>query len=132
MYAGGEDMSKPKWVIMVYIAADDRLANFAIESLKQLQETATDEVVVAAQFDPDGLSKAHRVRRYFFNRETRNQPLEDNAKLWGQTDSRSVNMAEPGTLTKFMEWVYRDYPAEHYCLTLWAEGPLLLFQLPAK
>ena len=45
-------MSKPKWVIMVYIAADDTLANFAIESLKQLKETATDEVVVVAQFDP--------------------------------------------------------------------------------
>ncbi|HEY2114831.1 MAG TPA: hypothetical protein VGJ51_07060, partial [Candidatus Angelobacter sp.] len=56
-----------KWVIMVYLAADDTLANFAIESLKQLQDTATEEVVVAAQFDPDGLSGAHRVRRYFFD-----------------------------------------------------------------
>lgn len=125
-------MSNPKWVIMVYMAADDTLANFAIESLKQLQKTATDEVVVVAQFDPDGLSRAHRVRRYVFNGATQNQPLKDNADLWGQTHSRSVNMAEPGTLTEFMEWVYRDYPAEHYCLTLWAEGPLLLFQLPAK
>jgi len=125
-------MSKPKWVIMVYIAANDTLANFAIESLKQLQETATNEVVVVAQFDPDGLSSEHQVRRYVFNLETRDKPLLDDNKFWGNADHRFLSMSEPGTLTEFMEWVYRDYPAEHYCLTLWAEGPLLLFQLPAK
>jgi hypothetical protein len=44
------------WTIMLYIAADDVLANFAVESLRQLYESATAStpsganVVVAAQF----------------------------------------------------------------------------------
>jgi hypothetical protein len=125
-------MTKPKWVIMVYIAADDTLANFAIESLKQLKETATDEVVVAAQFDPDGLSNEHQVRRYVFDKTTRDKPLLDDNKFWGGDDHRSLDMTLPDTLTKFMNWVYSDYPADNYCLILWGHGPELLFELPAR
>jgi Clostripain family len=125
-------MSKRKWVIMVYLAADDTLANFAIESLKQLKQTATNEVVVAAQFDPDGLSNEHQVRRYVFDKTTRNKPLLDDNKFWENSDHRSLNMADPGTLTGFINWVYRKYKAENYCLILWGHGPELLFELPAR
>src|SRR5215831_17035961 len=48
------------WTIMVYISADDVLANFAIDSLNQFRSAATtagDKVV--ALFDPnDGSKKA--------------------------------------------------------------------------
>src|SRR3954447_21062449 len=50
------------WTIMVYISADDVLANFAIDSLNQFRSAATapgDKVV--ALFDPnDGDGKAFR------------------------------------------------------------------------
>jgi hypothetical protein len=125
-----EEMNNRKWVIMVYLAADDTLANFAIESLKQLKDTATDEVVVAAQFDPDGPSAEHQVRRYVFDKTARDGPLLDDSKFWGPDEHRSLNMAEPATLSRFMNWVYRDYKAENYCLILWGHGPELLFELP--
>jgi len=130
--AGGEEMNERKWVIMVYLAADDTLANFAIESLKQLKQTATNEVVVAAQFDPDGLSSEHQVRRYVFDKTTRHKPLLDDNQCWENSDHRSLNMAEPDTLTSFINWVYRKHKAENYCLILWGHGPELLFELPAR
>ena len=50
------------WTIMVYMSADDVLANFAIDSLNQFRSAATavgDKVV--ALFDPnDGSGKAFR------------------------------------------------------------------------
>ena len=55
----GETGTNPTWAIMVYIAADGTLANFAIESLKQLRKAATNKVVVAAQFDADAESKCN-------------------------------------------------------------------------
>lgn len=122
----------PKWVIMVYLAADDTLANFAIESLKQLKATATEDVVVAAQFDPDGLSNEHQVRRYVFNESTRNKPLLDDNQFWKNTDHRSLNMTDPQTLSDFMNWVYEDYPAENYCIVFWGHGPEMLFELPLR
>jgi len=56
------------WVIMVYIAADDILANFAIESLKQLKsaagkDKAGSDILVVAQVDLDGYAKTRKTRR---------------------------------------------------------------------
>src|ERR1700678_3732978 len=59
--AASPEATKTRWTIMVYIAADAVLANFGVESLKQLNEAAgsapvpgdTASVVVAAQFSID-------------------------------------------------------------------------------
>src|SRR5690348_13077524 len=128
--AGGEEMNNPKWVIMVYIAADDTLANFAIESLKQLKDTATDEVVVVAQFDPDGLSTRHKVRRYVFDQTTRDKRLQNDDKALWAGESRDVVMTDPQTLTSFMNWAYRKYgEASNYSLFLWGHAAYeLLFE----
>jgi len=119
-----------KWTIMVYMAADSTLANFAIESLKLLRDAATEEVVVAAQLDPDGLSSLHNVRRYIFDGKNRNQLLKDEKAFWKLTENRHLDMTEPSTLADFMGWAFADYPAENYCLILWGHGPELLLELP--
>jgi hypothetical protein len=46
------------WTIMVYISADDVPANFAIDSLNQLRQAATDDGdKVIALFDPNDGNK---------------------------------------------------------------------------
>ena len=52
------------WTIMVYISADDVLANFAIDSLNQFRQAASnDGDIVMALFDPnDGSEEAFRYR----------------------------------------------------------------------
>ena len=43
-----------KCLVMVYISADDVLANFAIDSLNQLRRAASPDIVVKALFNPPG------------------------------------------------------------------------------
>ena len=61
---------------MVYISADDVLANFAIDSLNQFRSAATDVGdKVVALFDPnDGGGKAFR---YSFEVKNKDAPLSD-------------------------------------------------------
>lgn len=116
---------------MVYIAADELLASFAVESLKQLQRGANKDngLVVAAQFDSDG---ERHVRRYIFTgADSPDRPLEEDVvKLLPQP----AEMASPGALTAFINSVHEEprCQAENYCLVLWGHGDeLLLDQDPA-
>jgi len=124
------EMRKAKWTIMVYIAADDGLANFAIESLKQLRDTANSDVLVAAQFDADGSAESQEVRRFVFgkNGSVNGEPLskiDESPSL-----PASISMTEPDTLANFINWARRECISEHYCLILWGHGPELLFEAP--
>jgi hypothetical protein len=111
------------WTIMMYIAADDVLANFAVESLKQLKRAvASNRVVVAAQFDADGQRNIPRL--IFDGTGDKNGPLQDNVK---DEIPRDTNMADPQSLTDFIDWAYAQCPANHYALVLWGHGPELLF-----
>jgi len=85
---GKNAAKKTSWTIMLYIAADDTLANFAVESLKQLNKSAsapagpTDaaSVVVAAHFafpaDPsisgaaNGRGPNNTVHQYIFKADS--------------------------------------------------------------
>jgi Clostripain family len=127
--AGGEEMRK--YTLMVYMAADETLANFAIESLKQLRDAATDDVLVAAQFDPDGLSNAHPTHRYIFDGTNKGQPFRDKKEFW-EGSRPPLNMTTAEALVDFMNWVYKHYEATNYCLVLWGHGPELLIEAPVR
>jgi len=117
------------WTIMVYISADDVLANFAIESLNQLRRAAGDNIVVMAQFDPDGKQSARRFR--FDGQDDSNAPLNTTELQ----PISPVEMIDPGTLTNFVDWASTSpdgREAKHYCLILWGHGTeLLLDQDPS-
>jgi hypothetical protein len=117
------------WTIMVYISADDVLANFAIESLNQLRRAAGDNIVVMAQFDPDGKQSARRFR--FDVQDDGHAPL-DTIEL---QPISPIEMTDPGTLTNFVDWASTPpdgREARHYCLILWGHGTeLLLDQDPS-
>jgi hypothetical protein len=118
------------WTIMVYISADDVLANFAIESLNQLRRAAGDNIVVMAQFDPDGKQSARRFR--FDGQDDSHAPL-NTIEL---PPISPVEMTDPDTLTNFVDWASTPpdgREAKHYCLILWGHGTeLLLDQDPSK
>ena len=116
------------WTILVYISADETLANFAVESLKQLKRAAGDGISVAAQFDTNtGLA----VQRFVF--EGKGEPdssLEDSSV---ESIDSPVDMTDPKTLTGFMDWASNACEARHYCLILWGHGfELLLDKDPGK
>jgi len=124
--------STAKWTIMLYIAADEKLANFAIESLKQLRDTANSNVLVAAQFDSDGSDESAEVRRFIFgkNGKVKGRPLGEIQVV--PSLPATTNMTEPSTLAHFIEWASRECKSEYYCLIFWGHGPELLFEAPTK
>lgn len=117
---------KARWTVMVYMAAQNLLTNFAFESLKRLKSAAGDGIVVAAQLHAD----IHReVRRYVFadpklrqaTGELETIDVGEGKPLRGPNN----DMGTAETLTEFLNWV-ADSPecaAERYCLVLWSEGP---------
>jgi Clostripain family len=125
-----------RWTIMLYIAADGNIANFAVESLKQLNYSASTpsgaadqaKVVVAAQFAIDAPG-GQQIPRYIFN-ECSGGPLGNS--LVGHLKAPD-NMTEQQALISFLQWVY-GHPkceADKYALILWGHGPELLMQPPS-
>jgi len=54
------DAKKVHCTVMVYIQADDTLANFAVQSLRELKRAANDQVTVAAQFKANEQTDIYR------------------------------------------------------------------------
>ena len=109
------------WAILVYISADHELANFAVESLKQLKRGAGGNTIALAEahsgnqaetcryvFDGvRGLDSSHGPDSSIaLNREPQRSPLP------------SGGIADPANLTRFIEWA-SQYEAKHRCLILW-------------
>lgn len=117
---------------MLYIAADGDLANFAVESLKQLNHSAGEadksRVVVAVQFAIDAPG-GQQIPRYIFNKKSNGSISDSLADYLNAPD----NMTEQQALISFLQWVYAEprCQAEKYALILWGHGPELLFQPPS-
>jgi hypothetical protein len=132
------------WTIMLYIAADGNIANFGIESLKQLNQAVSlpagcecenhamveDEatVTVAAQFAVDAPG-GQQIPRYIFS------PRKSAGNLESGFDSylnAPDEMTEQESLTSFLQWAFAndDCKADKYALILWGHGPELLMQPP--
>lgn len=118
------------WTIMVYMVADSILANFAVESLKQLKRAAGNGVIVAAQFDVNSGPKPQKIRQFVFDGTGReNGSIDDKVVA---TLPASLDMLDPKSLTRFIDSVYarRECRARHYALVLWGHGPELLDEAP--
>ncbi len=122
---------------MMYIAADSSIANFAVESLKQINRTVATpageheeaNVVVAAQFAIDAPG-GQQVPRYIFNQSSGGSLGDSFAEYLKAPD----NMTEQQALISFLKWVYcnpKCNEADRYALILWGHGPEFLVQPPA-
>jgi len=128
------------WTIMVYISADDVLANFAIDSLNQFRSAATDVGdKVVALFDPnDGSGKAFRYSFEIKEKDalvnlagekSEEEKIQEVPLSFFGEDIDALNMADPKTLTDFINSATGplDVPKDrNYCLILWGHGTELL------
>ncbi len=96
------------WTFMVYMAADNDLAQEAVKDLQSMERVgSTDEVAIVVELDaPSGAT------RYFVGRGG-SVALE----YLGAVDS-----GNPGTLLNFIRFARERYPARHYALVLWNHG----------
>ena len=131
---GSTDNCVQDWTIMLYIAADGTIANFGIESLKQVNRSIAippgpqdQTVVVAAQFAIDAPG-GQPVARYIFNKYSGGSVGNSFVEYLDGPD----NMTEQESLISFIKWVYHrpDCKANNYALILWGHGPEFLMQPP--
>jgi len=110
------------WTLMVYISADDILANFAVESLKEMKRAAGGGVTVVAQFDAN---VGGSVPIYAFTEPDKTGSSIEKNRTGIVTGP--VDMTAAATLAGFINEATDKYPAKHYALVLWGHGPELLF-----
>ena len=109
-----------KWTILVYMDGDNDLDSCAWNDLMELESvSSTDEIKIVTQLDPyDSCSGTYR---YYITGVTQgiSYPLYPDDIV--QTLSEQ-NMADPATLTSFVNWATTNYPAEKYLLVIWNHG----------
>jgi Clostripain family len=107
--------TKKPWTVMVYLAADNNLSNFAVDSLRQMKAASRDNINVVAELDSGPLN---RSKRYRFDGKVPFGSIEENVvKRSGPT-----NAADPANLADFIQWGAQEYPAERYFVTIWGHG----------
>ena len=98
-----------QWTVLVYMAADNDLANFADLDLTEMQEIGSDDdVTVVVQVDKPTIG----ARRLLV---LQNDVLE-------LEDLGIIDMCDWQTLAQFLEWGIHYYPADKYCVVLWSHG----------
>jgi len=108
------------WTIMVYMDGDNTLDDCAWDDLSELESvSSTDEINIVTQLD--AFNSCSGTFRYYVTGSASgiSYPLYPDDIV--QTLSEQ-NMADPATLTSFVNWAATNYPAEKYLLILWNHG----------
>ena len=118
----GKSVKKlPEWTILVYLAADNDLAEYGLEDLNEMETVGSSkEVNIVVQFDgsADYTPEAASSKRYFIEKD------DDFEKVTSPVveDLGEVDMGQRKTFTKFLRWGVSQYPARKYFVVLWNHG----------
>lgn len=116
--AGDDVPSAPrKWTVMVYSAADNNLTSYMYADLDEAERVGSDEnTAIVAQFDP-GASEG--CKRLYLTKDATPGKLKSPVV---QDMGKRVDMANPKTLSEFVQWGMKNYPAENYFLVISDHG----------
>ena len=145
-----QEMQRPDWGVMAYLAGDNELANEMVRALKQIEsryETGADRNgggegsvpirPVAVQFDPSGAGLP--TQRYYFGEKQLTQetePVETTTLLEAYRQKlpkpdaeefNETNTGNPAALSGFVHWAMTDpnlgaSEADNYALVLSGHG----------
>ncbi|MBW1848910.1 MAG: hypothetical protein JRJ27_17615 [Deltaproteobacteria bacterium] len=111
-----------EWTILVYLAADNDLEAAGIDDFLEMASVGSDtNIKIVVQFDrASGYDTTNgdwtSCKRFYITSGM--TPTAANASQ----DLGEVNMADPATLTSFINWGTSNYPATRYALVLWNHG----------
>ena len=111
------------WTVMAYLDGDDDtgvLDYFAWNDLSEMESVGpSNEIDIVAQVDV--YSSSSDTYRYHISGadEGTSYPLYPDDIVETLPEQ---NMADPATLTSFVNWATENYPAENYLLVLWDHG----------
>jgi hypothetical protein len=108
---------KKPWTIIIYMAADNDLRNFATRNLKQMSSIgSTEHINIVVHLDIRISGNVKTTRRYVIEKD---KVLHVNAN---ESDTQLMDSGDPATLISCCEWAIRDYPAHEYALIFWNHG----------
>jgi hypothetical protein len=122
--AKNEKYTTDDWTILVYLDGDNNLEEFAIDDLNEMESVQLpDNINVIVQIDRvDGHDYSNGnwtgTRIYEVKHDTNSKQI--GSKLI--KDQGELNMGNPQTLTDFINFGTRNYPAKKYMLVMWNHG----------
>jgi hypothetical protein len=121
---GEPQAGKKKWTILLYSAADNNLERYMVQDVIDLESVGSDaNTNLLAQVDrgerPSSLSGGWAgCRRFFLEKDGDSSAINSPPAQ----DLGQVNMSDPQTLTDFLVWGMKNYPADHVFLVISDHG----------
>lgn len=124
------EAEKADWTFMVYMAADNSLDAAALDDLNEMATVgSTMDVNILVLYDgQDG----HDSRIFYVEKDITfdTAAIPGNYSTRGEVDDggsvigsqNEVNMADPATLSNFINWTLGNYPAQKTALVIWNHG----------
>ncbi len=118
---GGAPPPPLKWTVMVYMAADNDLEDFAPDNLNQMEAVAASpylNVLVEVDTKTLPIQGSTTAKRLLI------QPDADPNVVTSQVlaDLGEIDTASPTALTSFVTWAAGAYTADRYILVMWDHG----------
>ncbi len=127
------------WTYMTYMAGDSDLWEEAYDDINEMEDAgSTDDLNIIVLFDADGGggakpndSNLYRITydKYlplapdWYDRTLPKSPIVDTlGEVVPLAPANEVDMSDPETLIKFINFTITHYPAKHYLLDLWDHG----------
>lgn len=117
-------VAKKKWTVLLYSAADNNLEDVLLQDAMDLESVGSDtNTHVLLQIDrgryPSSESGAWGgCRRFYLEKDSDSSNINSPVL----EDLGQVNMADPRTLSEFVQWGVNNYPADHYFLIVSDHG----------
>lgn len=119
----------PEWTVMVYMDADNNLNQFGINDINEMEAVgSTANLSIIVLFDGNGYgdSKIYKIDKDQdgYNATIVSTVVDDGGKVISNS-TKEANMVDPNTLLSFGKFVFDNYPAQHYLLSIWDHGEKL-------
>lgn len=102
------------WTFLVYLDADNNLDSYGISDLNEMElvgSTARVNIIVLLDRYDDG------AKLYYVTKDSSDAIASRVLADWGE-----VNMGDPATLKRFLDYAAAAYPAKNVLLDLWDHG----------
>ncbi len=114
-----------KWTVLVFLNAANDLEPFGIQNMNDMESVPDSPLVttvVQMKRSPDydtSNGNWHDTRRFVIHHDSDTNTITSPVV---QMMGDSIDMGKPETLSDFITWGERNYPAEHYLLDIWNHG----------
>lgn len=132
--------ARKKWTIAIHLAADNNLYSAGLDDLNEIEAGLGKNPAAAEMFDvivlfdglPNGDSKIYRMKPEPgpVNTTVISEVIDDKGAVIPA--SKEVDSGSPETLNRFMDFVTKNFPAQHNSFSIWNHGDGIFGRLGAS